>query len=379
MAHRHGKGWRGSVQVPGSLAPLRKGGFPTKAAAERWERDTAVDLARGSWRDPHAGAVLFGDWADEWLKARGSIKRSSAIAERAIVETHLRPVFGRVRLDMIGPLAVGQFVTALLEAGKAPKTVRNVHAVLYAIMQAAVMERPPLIESNPCMGTRLPKNRRRKARSYLTEQQVEQIIAETPERWRPLVVLLATTGMRWGEAVGLKAKYVDLLGRRLRVEETLNEAAGELAWGTPKSEASVRTISLPARAVDVLLPLMAGRGGDDPVFTTSTGGLVRHRNFYSRCWVPTVRALGLVDPQPSIHDLRHAHAAMLVSRGVPMMAVKERLGHESIATTDKLYAFLAPSVDTQIIEALDGAFGDPLAPSVPVSSPGLDVDSELGL
>lgn len=376
MAHRHGKGWRGSVSVAGQVAPLRRGGFPTKAAAERWERDTATDLARGTYRDPDAGAVLFGVWADEWLSARGTLKRSSSVAEKGIVETHLRPAFGKVRLDEIGPMSVAQLVSRL-SAQRAPKTVRNVHAVLFSIMEAAVKE--GLLEANVCRGTRLPRNQRKKARSYLTEQQVEQIIATVPEQHRPLVIVLATTGLRWGEAVGLKAKHLHLLDRRLRVEETLNEASGVVTWGTPKSEASIRTVTLPARAVDVLLPLAAGKSGDDLIFQSRTGLPVRHRNFYTRAWVPTMRKLGLVDPQPSIHDLRHAHAAILVSRGVPLSAVKERLGHESIHTTDKLYAFLQPSVDTALIGALDEAFGDPLSdPAVPVSSPRSDEAAEKG-
>ena len=371
MAHRHGKGWRGSVQILGSIAPLRRGGFPTKAAAERWERDTAVDLARGSYRDPDAGAVLFGAWCDRWLASRGALKRSSSLAERAIVETHLRPAFGQRRLDEIGGLAVATLVTDLLRT-RAPKTVRNVHHVLHAVMAAAVRE--GLLTANPCTGTRLPRNQRRKARSYLTEQQVEQIIAAVPERHRALVVLLATTGMRWGEVAGLRVKYVDLLQRRLRVEETLNEAAGVVTFGTPKSEASVRTISLPARAVDVLVPLVVGKARDELVFTSAQGGPVRHRNFYTRTWVPTMAALGLEDPRPSIHDLRHAHASILVSRGVPMMAVKERLGHDSIATTDKLYAFLAPRVDAQVLGALDEAFGDPIG-GLPVGLPGATMEA----
>lgn len=359
MAHRHGKTWRGSVQVVGSLAPLRQGGFPTRAAAERWERDTAVDLERGTWRDPHAGAVLFGAWVDRWLATRGTLKRSSSTAEAGIVETHLRPAFGKTRLDDIGPTAVRTLVSQLVGT-RAPKTVRNVHAVLYNVMALAVEER--LIETNPCTGTRLPKNQRRKPRAFLTEQQVEQIIAEIPERWQPLVVTLATTGLRWGEAAGLRVGDVNLLARELRVEQTLNEAGGVFSFGTPKSSASVRTVSLPARAVDVLVPLVSGRSAGELVFTTHRGEPVRHRNFSYRVWNKAMVRLELADPRPSMHDLRHSHAAILIARGVPLSAIKERLGHESITTTDGLYGFLLPQVDRGVLAALDDAFGDPLIP-----------------
>jgi integrase len=370
MAHRHGKGWRGSVQVIGSIQPLRKGGFPTRAAAERWERDTAVDLARGTYRDPDAGAVLFGVWLDRWLATRGTLKRSSSSAEKGIAETHLRPAFGKARLDEIGPTAVRTLISTL-NGQRAAKTVRNVHAVLYSVFALALEE--GLVDSNPCVGTRLPKNKRRKPRAFLTEQQVEQIIASAPSYWQPLVTTLATTGMRWGEAAGLRVKWVDILGRELRVEETLNEAGGQLSFGTPKSEASVRTISLPARAVDVLLPLVAGRSGEELVFTTTQGLPVRHRNFSYRVWNKTMTALELTDPRPSMHDLRHSHAAVLIARGVPLSAVKERLGHENITTTDGLYGFLLPQVDLGVLAALDDAFP---APSVPVSSHALGSEPE---
>lgn len=374
MAHRHGKGWRGSVQIAGSVRPLRKGGFPTKAAAERWERDTAVDHARGAWRDPQAAAVTFGAWVDRWLATRGTLKRSSARSEEGIVETHLRPAFGELRVDAIGPTAVRTMVSTLTET-RAPKTVRNVHAVLYAVFSLAQAE--GLRDDNPCIGTRLPKNKRRKPRAFLHEPEVERLIAATDEHYRPLVVVLVTTGLRWGEAAGLRCGRVDLLARQLRVEETANEADGVLTYGDPKSEASVRTVKLPARAVDVLLPLVASRGQDDLVFTTRQGLPLRHRNFYYRQWAKAVKTAGLADRKPTPHDLRHTHAAVLISRGVPLSAIKERLGHEDIGTTDKLYGFLLPSVDLGVIAALDEAFGDPLAePAIPQPSPAILVRPE---
>lgn len=369
MAHRHGTGWRGSLQVVGQLAPLRKGGFPTKAAAERWERDTAVDLARGNYRDPDAGAVTFGEWVDTWLATRGTLKRSSSRSEQGIVETHLRPAFGDMRVDAIGPTAVRTLISALTQQ-KAPKTVRNVHAVLYAVLKLAQAE--GLRDDNPCVGTRLPKNKRRKPRAFLHEPEVERLIAATDEHYRPLVVVLVTTGLRWGEAAGLRCGRVDLLARTLRVEETVNEADGTLTYGDPKSEASVRTVSLPARAVDALLPLVASRSRDELVFTTRQGLPLRHRNFYYRQWARAVTAAGLADRKPTPHDLRHTHAAVLISRGVPLSAIKERLGHEDISTTDKLYGFLLPSVDRGVVAALDEAFGDPLAESsIPQPSPAI--------
>lgn len=65
-------------------------------------------------------------------------------------------------------------------------------------------------------------------------------------------------------------------------------------------------------------------------------------------------------PGTAPHDLRHTHAAVLTSRGVPRSAVEERLGHEPVDTTVCLYGFLLPSIERGVLAALDDAFGDPL-------------------
>lgn len=360
MAHRHGSGWRGSVRVPGQTQPLKLGGFTTKAAAERWERQTRTDIERGTWRDPTAAQPTFEQWSKQWLATRGTLKRSAASAEETIVRVHLIPAFGSILLTDLDALVVRQFISEL-STQRAAKTTRNVHAVLFNVMQLAVDTGRR--DANPCVGTRLPKNQRAKPRAFLTEPEIERLIAATAEAWQPLVTLIATTGLRWGEAAGLKVKYVDLLDGALWVRETINETGGVIEDETPKSDASVRRVSLPSRAVDALLPLVAGKAGDELVFTTATGLPIRHRNFYYRVWGKAVEKAGLTERKPTPHDLRHSHAAILIARGVPLSAIKERLGHDSIDTTDRLYGFLLPQVDRGVIAALDDAF----SPSVPAS------------
>lgn len=348
MPHRHGSGWRGSVQVPGA-GTMRQGGFATKAAAARWERDTAADLERGTWRDPLAGAITFQDWSKRWLMTRSTLKPGSREQESSIVTIHLIPAFGSVRLDELGPLAVETLISRLTET-RAPKTVRNVHGVLHNVMALAVRE--GLIVSNPCAGTRLPEGERRKVMACLTEQQLAQLFDTVPPYWRPLLVTLAGTGLRWGEAVGLRAKYVDLLAGELSVRETLNPTATR--WGTPKTKAGRRTIGLPAAVVDVLLPLVAGKEGDEPVFTMPDGSLIKHRWFNYTIWKPVCKTLGIV---ATIHDLRHSHVAILIANGEPLSAIKARVGHESINTTDKMYGYLLPRVERQLLRGLDRALG----------------------
>lgn len=363
--------WRAEARGP--LGQRKTRTFDTRGEGLEWVSQTEADLRRGTWRDPDAGAVTFAAWSTGWLETRGTLKPSAKVREASIVRVHLVPVLGTTRLDAIKPSMVARMVTLLLEAGKAPKTVRNVHAVLYGVMEAALVD--GLITVNPCKGTRLPRNKRTRPPRFLTEQELTHLISVVPDYWRPLVLMLAGTGMRWGEAVGLKVRYVDVLERKLRVAETLNEAEGRLKWGTPKTDASERSIDLPAAVVDALLPLVAGRGGDEPVFLGRDGALIRHRNFNTRVWHKACKAAGLSLPMPTIHDLRHSHAALLISRNVPggLHTIKERFGHESITTTSNIYGHLLPTARAGVVSALDEVFGQgaegPVLGAPPTTAP----------
>jgi integrase len=243
--------------------------------------------------------------------------------------------------------------------------------VLHNVFALAVAE--GLLTKNPCKGSRLPPNKRRKKMACLTEQQLEALIAEIPEHYRGLVVTLAGTGMRWAEAtVGLTVADVHLLETPpyLRVADD-DYAEGEEQWEV-KSAAGERSVTLPRRVVDVLIPLVAGRAGSELVFTTPEGLPIKHQRFNQDVWIPACLRAGLSVERPgkggepdrvmhtaTPHDLRHTHAALLVAGGVPLSAIKDRLGHKSIKTTDDVYGYLLPQVDRAVLSALDTALGVP--------------------
>jgi integrase len=338
-----------------------------KAQAKRWLTAQEESLHRGEHIDPRSGEVLFGEWLDEWQATRAAVlKPSTLAAEKGRLKRHVRPAFEQVQVKQITPLRIRQWVSTLA-AGRgdirpiAPKTIRHCHALLFAVMADAVTE--GLIARNPCVGTRLPEADRHE-QVFLTEQQVDQLIGAVDEHWKPLVTLLAGTGMRWGEAVGLKVGRVQIPPGSLTIAETLNESDGVLRWGTPKTKASRRSLRLPGLVVDALIPLIVDRPASAPVFTTPSGELVRNRNFRDRVWLPAVKELGL-SPRPRIHDLRHTHASILIAQNVPLVAISRRLGHTSISVTSDVYGHLLPSVEDGLVAALDRAMG-----------PGADVPQE---
>jgi len=328
-------------------------GFPTKTAAKRALTLLESDKLRGEYVDPRAGKTKLADWVALWWPAHQvKLKPTSAKSEGARIRNHILPLLGEYELGEIDPMVVKAWVAGLLagEDGReplSPKSIRNAHGLLYAIMQEAVHQR--LIKANPCQRTGLPRVVHTEQR-YLTEAEVGRLVEAMPVHWRPLVVVLAATGLRWAEAAGLKVKHIDVLARTLRVEECLHElsAGAALVTTDPKTTQSRRTVTYPVEVAEVLAHLIAGRDRDEHVFVDPGGGPVRYRKFW-RIYVRAAARAGLEGLR--IHDLRHTHAAHLIAGRVPLTGIQHRLGHSSITVTSDLYGHLLPVVDDDILAA----------------------------
>ena len=105
------------------------------------------------------------------------------------------------------------------------------------------------------------------------------------------ILVLAFTGLRFGELAALKVKRVDFARRRLWVAQSMTEVGGRSEWSTPKTH-EARSVSLPRSLVEPLRALCAGRDPDDPVFPAPNGGVLRLGNWRHRCSTRRARPLG---------------------------------------------------------------------------------------
>ena len=226
-----------------------------------------------------------------------------------------------------------------------PKTIRNLHALLSQVLQFAVDddEDDPLLPRNPCVGTKLPAVQQQE-RPFLEHAHFLALHAAIDAWFRPLLVFLVATGVRWGEAAGLRVRHMHLdPGHGPPYVEIMiawrRGSGGTMVLGRVKSAASQRRVSLSPRSVEAIRPLLAGNGPDEAVFTMRGGGPLHHGNFTSRWLVPAVAACAEhgVDQRLRAHGFRHTHAAWLLSAGRPVTSVQKRLGHENARTTTKIY------------------------------------------
>lgn len=220
---------------------------------------------------------------------------------------------------------------------------------------------------------KLPR-KRRAAKTYLTHEQVAELAAAS--KHPTLVLFLAYTGLRWGEATGLRVKHVDALRRRVNVVENAVLLGGRVEVGTPKTHER-RSVPYPAFLALPIAKLCEGKRREDLVFGD---GLVHMRlpNSVNGWFAAAVKraqadererlgpliaaaeAAGEQPPEPAFprvtpHDLRHTAASLAISAGANVKAVQRMLGHASAAMTLDVYAELfGDDLDT-VAEALDRA------------------------
>lgn len=179
----------------------------------------------------------------------------------------------------------------------------------------------------------------------ITPDEFADVCEATPEHYRPFLRFLYGTGARFSEAIALEVRDVQL--PNVRIRRALKWSPdNQRTVGPPKTKNADRTIALPAELHEEMHDLCAGKPRDALVFTAPRGGMILHRTFWSRVWLPAVRD---IVPRPRIHDCRHSHASWLLANGAPIHVVQKRLGHHSIQVTVDTYSHLLP--DAQLMAA----------------------------
>lgn len=240
----------------------------------------------------------------------------------------------------------------------APKTRKNIQAILSAALATAVDEKH--LDTNPAKGIRGPNSSRQRDAVFLTPEKVD-IIAETIDpRWKGLFHLLAHSGLRYAEATALRPVDVTTAGEysTLRISRAWKRTADGEQIGTPKSPRSRRHVMLSVRASALSQEDMAGRGHKDLIYARPGGGHLRNGWFHDHVRGPAMAepaGQGLLSDRPVPHDLRHPRAAWLLAARVPIQSVSARLGLESITTTVNTYGHLVNDADRLAADALDQA------------------------
>ncbi len=326
--------------------------FTRKVDAQRWLDEVTASVLTGAYVDPRAGRVTFGEYARAWQQAQIH-RRNTAAAVDSALRVHALPRFGARQMASVRPSEIQAFVRELTEKGLAPATVRVTYQHLRSVFRAAEQDR--VIARTPCQRITLPRVERARIEPLPTTS-VHALADAMPPRWSALVILMAGTGLRPGEAAGVTLDRVDFLRRTLRVDRQLL-----LTWpptfGPPKTSTSHRTVPLPQVVVDALAAHIAAfpPGTEGALFTMRDGSLV-NRDRITRAFKRAVEASG-APSATRMHDLRHYYASLLIRHGESVKVVQARLGHASARETLDTYSHLWPDSEDMTRTAVDEVLG----------------------
>ena len=312
------------------------------------------------------GNQTFGEWADYWVSEilpASDLKESTQRLYANLFRSNIRKsTLWHKKLSQITPIDLNKYFYRELE-GLAQQTKRNIYTVISRILVSAVEAR--LLSSSPLRGSvQRPKRSRKEAR-FPQRWEIEKIIQRlSSSRYRGALELIAITGLRRGEALGLSWDDIDFNARTLRVSSSLND---EGMRTSPKSARSIRTLDLTDRALEILSreleiqSLSEARLGKlwkgsewNPVFTSDDGLPLNPRNFL-RVVKRGSKAEGLDEHHLgpiTIHSVRHYVATELLNQGVEILVVSRILGHESIQTTVDLYGHLLDNARKRALNLL---------------------------
>lgn len=336
--------------------------FATEPEAERFVRDCddrGIAWALAEYhREKGDGGITLDEWAERHFKALTEPSGATVRRYRRVYAHSWSPALGNLPLSKITRAHVA---VALNAVGGSDKTRKNKWAVLTHMFKTATQD--GLIPRSPTAGVKLGvrTDHEREEHRYLSIVEFSAVLAATPAHWRPLVLTLAGTGIRWGEAAALTVGDVDReLGvmRITKAEKADPDYPGRVIVGPTKTRRSRRTIALPSEVLAVLEPLIVGRKRTERLFLPPNDGPLRHRTFYRDIWLKKcVAGSGVAAPYPRLHDLRHSHVAWLIAEGVQLPVIQARLGHEKITTTIDTYGHLLPDVQRAAADAAGLVFG----------------------
>lgn len=304
--------------------------------------------------------MRFSELADWYFEnyAPVELKEGTVYNYKSAYNNHIKPVLGNVRVKDINTPRLTQFVQSLKLQ---PETVRKIYVVLQSIFHRGVEQ--GFIRDTPCRNVILPKNRSKKKKPVLDEEQTSRFMKLIEEKKcdpdiKRIIKVLLYTGMRCGECLALSWNDINFEEMTISIEHNLADVGGKHWLTTPKTESSIRTIGMSQALADIFREqkkyqeqLIEALGEDfshpEMVFTSANGNY-RDRSSLGTSLKRFLR--GTEFDFLTLHSLRHCNATLLLNSGVDLKVVSDHLGHCDIGVTANIYADVLKSTKAKVAD-----------------------------
>ena len=335
--------------------------FDTKAEASAWLAETRVDIMRGDYVP--SSDITFGEWLVDYITTyrKGKVRNTTYDGYLYLCQ-YIDPI-ADCALQSLDSYILQRFFNDLDLAVASKYVIKRL--LNHCLNKAVDLQ---IIKSSPMKSVELPPIPATEIEVF-TQDEVNKILNFMKDHkiyrhHHTFVALAFASGMRIGELCGLKIKNVH--DDYVYVENTVKRIGKEIFDNPPKTNRSIRRISLPR---ELCQALREQHGGDPTEYVFHTSAMRPHdySNVRTR-WARILKHCNL--PFKNFHVTRHTHATLLIYAGVPITEISRRLGHTKISTTLNTYAHFFEDYDAHIAEKVDEMFD--LTPNCPHIVPKLD-------
>lgn len=294
----------------------------------------------------HSGTMLFHDYYAQWISTykEGAI-RDVTMRKYLLTQAWLAKLMPHTQLMDLDRITYQQLINDYAEHHERQTTMDFHHQLKGAILDAVD---EGLIPRDPTRKAIIKgKPPRAKKMKYLNQFELHALLSdlklETSASWDWLILLIAKTGLRFSEALGLTPADFDFAKQTLSVNKTWNYKNGG-GFVPTKNASSVRKVPLDWQLIMQFSGLLKHLPDKQPIFvkgkvynSTVNGILAKH---CKNAGIPVI----------SIHGLRHTHASLLLFAGVSIASVSRRLGHASMNTTQETYLHVIRELENKDVD-----------------------------
>ena len=319
------------------------------------EESQSLDVGRA---DEYTVAAWLRTWFE--LYAKPHIRPSTMNYYRNI-EQHIIPAIGDIPLNKLTTRDLQKLYNDLQSNGRLRKvqkkekpglsnsTVRGIHMMLHNALDRAVKEK--LILTNPTENCIIPKIEKQEMKILHPDHIRAYLDAAERRGVLPMFYLELVTGLRKGEITALLWSDLDAKNKTISVsKQYIKNPNGELTLSRPKTETSVRKVSIPQEAVDLLM-VEHGKHPENPyMFPSPATGEMYYPDSVVNLHKKILKDAGL--PHIRFHDLRHTFATLALQNGVDVKTVSSMLGHYDAGFTLRTYTHATRQMQQKAAEKM---------------------------
>lgn len=331
--------------------------FKSEKEAYRELLGVRLSISNGDVKEVENANITVSEWLDIWYETKSATWKSSTRLDRArIIKKIIKPMIGKYKLSKLdGMTYEREFINKLFKKKYSPSTIKSYHTIFKIAVNAAV--RNKTISENNIIDVMVPGDNK-KTDNFLSQSDLNTLLSAAKEELNittfTLLLLIANTGMRKGEAHGLQWQDIDFEKQTIKIERTRDEEGTR----SPKTSNSYRTIRVDDTTLAPLkkyrswckqLKLRHGTHLEENEFvflSFKTGAPVSYLtiNYALR---RVIKKTGI--KYITVHGLRHTHATILLNSKVSIATVAKRLGNTA-AEINRTYGHSDDDADLQAVQ-----------------------------